>query len=62
MLYILHMDATTDISETGLETLIMRHMTGEDWLRIRPRVQEFEVREATPKAGWRVRIRSAHCN
>jgi type I restriction enzyme R subunit len=29
---------TTDISEKGLETLIMRHMTGEDGLAVMPSV------------------------
>lgn len=41
---------TTDISEKGLETLIVRHMTGTDGLAITPGVV------AETRALWRHRL------
>ena len=38
---------TTDISEKGLESLIMRHMTGEDGLAVPPNM----ATEALPHGG-----------
>ena len=37
---------TTDTSEKGLETLIMRHMTGEDGLAVTPNRVAEQIRRA----------------
>ena len=39
---------TTDVSEKGLETIIMRHMTGEDGLAVAP---DVAVAKAPPFGG-----------